>query len=153
VSSGVRSELNNVKRKLQFLLQRIHKDSGDSKALKAIGDSTDACFKEMHPIWSKIMGVIGQDHPEKFHHHWKMTVSDVVFLAALKHWLQTGALLSKDESTALLMGSAAAATNSGGGESKGDGKTAAASGSSKLAVDLEDYLHGVASLPKELVLC
>jgi hypothetical protein len=37
-----------VKRKLQFALQRIHnKDSTDSKALKAIGDSTDAVFKEM----------------------------------------------------------------------------------------------------------
>ncbi len=36
-----------MKRKLQFVLQRIHKDSSDSKALKAIGDSTDPIFKEM----------------------------------------------------------------------------------------------------------
>jgi predicted translin family RNA/ssDNA-binding protein len=148
-------ELQNCQRKIQFALQKAHKEPADQKTLEQIAQTTSTMFASMKPHWDGIVKQIGNEHPERYHHLWKFVMGDLVFLASYKHWLETQKLLGKEEATAMILGRA---NQSKGSESKSksDNKDRSSNslpttaGGYQIEIDLEDYLAGLSSLPREL---
>jgi len=136
----------------------VHKEPADAKVLVDLAKSTDPLFSAMWPHWEKILKLLGSEHPERFHFLWRFAMSDMVFMAAYKHWLETQKLLGRDEAAAMILGRGAGGKKAGGDKmdvKSGPAPAAAAGGAGaapryQIEIDLEDYLIGLANLPKEL---
>jgi len=126
-------DINQIQRKIAFNLQKVHRNPSDKSEIESVCASTDVLFRDLAQHWQKIVEVIGKEHPEKYRFMWRNTSSNLVFAACFKHWLTTQELLSLKETEKAI------------GVNVSDPK-----GPYQLEIDLEDYLMGVSSLPKEL---
>jgi len=129
-------QINELQRKIQFQLQKVHTNPANAQSVVEICKSANPLFAQIWPHWQNISAAIGKEHVEKFHHLWRFAMSQLVFMATLKHVLETHSLMSQDDTAALVVGKA---------EAKQESKAQA-----RIEIDLEDYLSGLSSLPREL---
>jgi len=129
-------QINELQRKIQFQLQKVHTNPANAQSVVEICKSANPLFAQIWPHWQNISVAIGKEHVEKFHHLWRFAMSQLVFMATLKHVLETHSLMSQDDTAALVVGKA---------EAKQESKAQA-----RIEIDLEDYLSGLSSLPREL---
>eukprot|EP00823_Brevimastigomonas_motovehiculus_P005338 TRINITY_DN3923_c0_g1_i1.p1 TRINITY_DN3923_c0_g1~~TRINITY_DN3923_c0_g1_i1.p1 ORF type:complete len:262 (+),score=52.06 TRINITY_DN3923_c0_g1_i1:36-821(+) len=120
-------ELNRIVRNTQFLLGRVQTAINDQKEMSSITLSALDSLKECTTPWTNIAKLIGSDQPEKYHDHWRFTVQSLVFLAAYASWLKDKTLITQTQCAQVV----------------GMGQT-------PITIDIQDYLEGIVTLPKEM---
>jgi len=123
-------ELNRIFRNIQFILQKVQTHPNDQKVLTEVSQKTLECFPELKSHWINITNVIDGENPEKYRDHWHFIIQQLIYGAAYAVWLNTHQLITIQQ-VAKLLAIDEEKVHLGG-------------------VDLEDYLHGIILLPREL---
>lgn len=129
--------IQNVTRALVFQVGKVHLAAHDAERIIAVCEYVTLKMEEMKPLWKQLAGVLGDDPPERHRGQWRNSMQQIVFVACLTNWLQTRELLTIDQ-VAERIGVDGTISEPKEKEKQG------------LSIDLEDYLHGLAGLPKEL---
>jgi len=119
-------ELARVNRNIQCILQKVQTTCDDEEGTHQLCESARPHFIELKDLWVRLANTFGTESPQKYHGSWKGTLANLVYLAALSHFLENGTLITIEETSTML------------GVSK------------PFDLDVEDYLHGVCGLPREL---
>jgi len=121
-------ELSKVYRNVQFVMHRVQALANDQKGMAAVAAACDPHFKSLKPVWAAIAKLIADERHEKYHDLWRFVLQQLIFFAAYAQWLTSHTLLSLPDAVTLLAGD----------------------GPANFGIDIEDYLHGVVALPREL---
>lgn len=127
--TSICKELNTIQRTLNIILQRIHSAPNDQQLLQSILQQSQTLLHKLSPLFQQITTTIGPDRSTvQYHDQWKYTIQNLISSIAFRQWLENHTLVTREEV----------------------GEQLYAKSTPNLGVDLEDYLHGVAGLPKEL---
>lgn len=127
-------ELWKLNRLIGAMLQSIHQSNNcaSNEQLKAVALSAQQQFNASKQHWQNIEKIICGNQTgnqsgltEKFHDQWRFLIQQYIFAAALIEFLLTNQLINQSQCATLF-------------------------GLTVIPVDVEDFLHGVSSMPKEL---
>ena len=119
-------------------LQSLHSQCESKEKMQQSAEKARKEFSACRENWQTIENIISGNNnnnnnnannekilgSEKYHDQWRWVLQQLIFLASLCYFIETSSLLDINECQAFVQ--------------------------TKLPIDIEDYLHGISSLPNEL---
>eukprot|EP01121_Diplochlamys_sp_Union-15-3_P014584 TRINITY_DN4657_c0_g1_i1.p1 TRINITY_DN4657_c0_g1~~TRINITY_DN4657_c0_g1_i1.p1 ORF type:complete len:219 (+),score=25.94 TRINITY_DN4657_c0_g1_i1:36-692(+) len=115
--------------KIEAIIQQIHTKH---KEAPSICQKARELFPSLKDIFSSLQEFLVAEQYHRFRNHWRNNMTKTVFLIALIHWLDQKRLIELKEVETIL------------------GLPGREKGVNAFAVELEEYLMGLAMLPSEL---
>ncbi|EDQ92542.1 uncharacterized protein MONBRDRAFT_22303 [Monosiga brevicollis MX1] len=123
----VTKELEMIQRNMDRQLQQCH--ARKPTEMQDVYESVRSMFTDVKGLYARLADTLHGEEYYRYHGLWRQVTQNLVFMAALWTYLEQDRILQLEEFANLV-----------GAKPQGEG----------FHVDLEDFLHGICSLPSEL---